>query len=84
MSKATTRTSKKFPGLTLDLLVNSQGAWITFRRGAAFEVFRLATGQAVNVDCFYRDALTSLEMRHCLRTTIHYAEMLNKPMALAV
>ena len=78
MSKAITRTSKKFPGLTLDLLVNSQGAWITFRRGAAFEVFHLVTGQAVNVDCSDRDALTSLEMRHCLRTAILYAEKLNR------
>lgn len=78
MSKTITRTSKKFPGLALELLVNNQGAWVTFMRGAAFESFRLIGGQAINVDCSDRDSLSTLELRHCIRTAILYADKFNR------
>ncbi len=78
MKKTITRTSTKFPGLIMELVINSQEAWVTFKRGAAFESFRLVAGQALNVDCSDRDSLSSLEMRHCLRTAILYAEKLNR------
>lgn len=71
-----TRTSSRFPGLSLELQATERGTFATFRYGATFEAFQLAGGKALWIECSDRFAMAAAMVAHCRETARAYAAKL--------
>lgn len=73
-----TRTSDKFPGLTLYLFqpTGRESLYIEFNHGGSREGFELINGEAYWADCSDRFRMPSDMVKHCRETARAYAAKL--------